>query len=160
MTTRGLEPDRDQIEIFVDAVLRYRGTKGFISLRSFVENDDEAPPYRKLPISLKGDFKFLVDCAVDDARRAAQAPQPVVFAPPLAVFNNKDHAREEDVLAGLVLSVECDRAASLCLYENVRRGCPSITHGAQKAHNSPKGLTRFCSDIARLFRPEALTSRN
>jgi hypothetical protein len=109
MTTRGLEPDRDQLEIFVDAVLRHRGAEGFISLRSFVENDDEAPPYRKSPISLKDNFKFLIDCAVDDARRAAQAPQPVVFAPPLAVFNNKIHAREEDVLAGLVLSVECDR---------------------------------------------------
>ena len=32
-----------------------------------------------------------------------------MFAPPLAVFNNKDHAREEDIALGLVLSVECDR---------------------------------------------------
>src|SRR5262249_8961681 len=44
-----------------------------------------------------------------DARRAAQAPRSIVFAPPLCVFSNKDHAREQDVLAGLALSVECDR---------------------------------------------------
>lgn len=107
MTT--LEPDRDQIEIFVDALLRYRGSEGFISLRSFVEHDDSAPAFRILPVPLKGDFRFLIDCAEDDARRAAQAPLPVVFAPPLAVFNNNKTAGEEDMLAGLVLSVECDR---------------------------------------------------
>jgi hypothetical protein len=106
---RALEPDRDQIEIFVDAVLRHRGTEGFLSLRSFYEDDNKKLPFRKSAVSLKGNFRFLIDCAVDDARRAAQAPQPVVFAPPLAVFNNKDQARGEDVLTGLVLSVECDR---------------------------------------------------
>jgi hypothetical protein len=104
-----LQPNRDALEIFVDAVLRYRGTEGFLSLRSFLEHDDKAPAFRITPVSLKGNFSFLIDCVVDDARRAAQAPRPIVFAPPLCVFGNQDHAREQDVLAGLALSVECDR---------------------------------------------------
>lgn len=105
-----LEPDRDQLEIFVDAILRHRGAEGFISLRSFYDDDDHSKkPVRISPVSLKGNFKFLIDCAVDEARRAAQHPRPVVFCPPTCVFGDKDHAREEDVLAGLLLSVECDR---------------------------------------------------
>jgi RecA-family ATPase len=103
-----LEPDRDQIEIFIDALLRHRGHDGFLSFRAFYE-DDSAKPFRITPASLKADFKFLADIAEDDARRAAQAPKAVVFCPPLAVFSNKDRAREEDIALGLVLSVECDQ---------------------------------------------------
>ena len=106
-----LEPDRDQIEIFVDAVLRHRGTGGFLSLRSFHENDDSKKPARISGISVRGNFRYLIDAAVDDARRAAQSFRAAVFCPPLCVFSNKDHAGEADVLAGLVLSVECDRGA-------------------------------------------------
>jgi hypothetical protein len=58
---------------------------------------------------LSGGFRFLIEVAEDDARRAAQNPAPVVFCPPLAVFGNKDHAREQDLLEGLALSVECDQ---------------------------------------------------
>jgi hypothetical protein len=105
-----LEPDRDQLEIFFDAILRHRGTDGFISLRSFHEGDDSKKALRITPVSLKGDFRYLIDCALDDARRAAQFPEPIVFCPPTCVFGNKDNAREQDVLAGLVLSVECDRS--------------------------------------------------
>ena len=106
-----LEPDRDQIEIFVDAVLRHRGTEGFISLRSFYDDGDRSKkkPARISTVSLKGNFRYLIDCAIDDARRAAQSPALIVFSPPTCVFSNKDHARADDVLAGLNLSVECDR---------------------------------------------------
>jgi hypothetical protein len=105
-----LEPSRDELEIFVDAALRHRGNEGFISLRSFYDDGDRSKPaFRICPVSLKGDFRFLIDCAVDEARRAAQFPKPIVFSPPMCVFSNKERAREQDVLAGLVLSVECDR---------------------------------------------------
>jgi hypothetical protein len=104
-----LEPDIDTLEVFVDAILRHRGNEGFLSLRSFLEHEENAPAFRITPVSLKGNFKFLISCVIDDARRAAQAPKPVVFAPPLCIFDNRDHAREQDILAGLVLSVECDR---------------------------------------------------
>jgi putative DNA primase/helicase len=106
--TRGLEPDRDQIEIFADAMLRHAGDAGFISLRAFLE-DDSGKSFRITPISRKGNFRFLMDAVVDDARRAANAPKPVVFCPPLAIFSNKDRAREEDITRGLAISVELDQ---------------------------------------------------
>ena len=103
-----LEPDRDQIEIFADALLRHAGKDGYVSLRAFIDNDTNEV-FRISPTSLKGGLKFLVNVVEDDARRAAQAPRPVVFCPPLAVFANKDHAREEDILAGVALTVDCDQ---------------------------------------------------
>ena len=51
----------------------------------------------------------MCDAAEDDARRASQYPQPIVFCPPFALFANKDRAREQDVTEGLVLSTECDQ---------------------------------------------------
>jgi AAA domain len=102
-----LEPSRDQLEIFVDALFRHAGKEGFVSPRAFYE-DDSAKPFRINPASLVGGLRFLVDVAEDDARRAAGAPKSVVFCPPLAVFSNKDRAREIDIAEGLALSVECD----------------------------------------------------
>src|SRR5262245_48250197 len=102
-----LEPDRNQLEIFTDAIFRRAGGQGFVSLRSFCEGEDRA--FRITPAALSGGFTWLCDVAEDDARRAAQNPKPVVFCPPLAVFANKDHAREQDLLEGLALSVECDQ---------------------------------------------------
>ena len=102
-----LEPDRDQIEQFVDAVFRHVGTKGFVSLRSFFEGDDTKPA-RISGTSLAGGLRYLMDAAEDDARRACQHPLPIVFCPPLAVFGNKDRARQQDLTLGPVLSVEID----------------------------------------------------
>ena len=102
-----LEPDRDQLEIFVDALFRRAGDKGFVAVRSFYEGADK--PFRLSTAKLSGGLRFLIEVAEDDARRAAQNPAPVVFCPPLAVFGNKDHAREQDLLEGLALSVECDQ---------------------------------------------------
>jgi len=102
-----LEPDRDQLEIFVDALFRRAGDKGFVAVRSFFEGADK--PFRLSTAKLSGGLRFLIDVAEDDARRAAQNPAPVVFCPPIAVFGNKDHAREQDIIEGLALSVECDQ---------------------------------------------------
>jgi hypothetical protein len=107
-TVPPLEPDRDQLEIFVDAMFRHAGNDGWVAFRSFFEGNS-AKPFRLSPTSLAGGFKFLVDVAEDDARRAANDPKKIVFCPPLAVFSNKDRAREEDIVRGLVLSVECDQ---------------------------------------------------
>ena len=101
------EPDRSQLEIFVDALYRHAGAEGWVSCRSFVEGKNKL--FRLSPVSLAGGFKFLVDVAEDDARRAANDPKRVVFCPPLAVFNDKDRAGEDDVARGLTLSTECDR---------------------------------------------------
>jgi hypothetical protein len=101
-----LEPNRNEIEIFVDAVFRHAST-GFISLRAFYEGEDKSFRISSVPV-IAGNFKFLCDVVEDDARRAAQYPKAVVFCPPLATFSNKNNAREEDIAEGLTLSVECD----------------------------------------------------
>jgi hypothetical protein len=100
------EPDREQIEAFVDAIFRHATTKGFVAVRSFYE-DEDLKPARISGTALTGGLPFLVDVAEDDARRAAQHPRPIVFCPPLAIFTSKDRAREQDIAEGLALSVEC-----------------------------------------------------
>src|SRR5262245_9522119 len=103
-----LEADRDQLEVFVNALFRHCGADGFVSLRSFYEEDD-AKPFRISPVSLAGGLRHLINRAEDDACCAANAPRSVVFCPPIATFHNGDHAREKDLLAGLSLSVELDQ---------------------------------------------------
>jgi hypothetical protein len=100
-----LEPDRDQLEMFVDAMFRH-ASEGFVAVRSFHEGADK--PFRLSTAAMTGGLRFLIDVAEDDARRAAQAVKPVVFCPPLATFTNKEHAGEKDIAEGLVLSVELD----------------------------------------------------
>jgi hypothetical protein len=80
--------------MFVDALFRYAGDKGFVAIRSFYEGADK--PFRISSVKLSGGLQFLVDVAEDDARRAAQNPAPVVFCPDCGVAG-KDRAREEDV---------------------------------------------------------------
>jgi RecA-family ATPase len=104
-----LEPDRRQIEVFVDAIFRRATPQGFVSLRSFYEGEDDK--FIITAVAFHGDrrFQFLVDQAENNARSAAQAAKGVVFCPPLAIFAGRDKAGEADILEGLVLSVECDQ---------------------------------------------------
>jgi len=103
-----LEPDRDQIEIFVDAIFRHAQT-GFVSLRAFVENSNDV--FRKTPIRItRNNLKFLCDAVEEDARRAAQSPKAVVFCPPLATFGNNKTATEQDISEGFTVTVECDQS--------------------------------------------------
>ena len=108
-----LEPDRDQIEIFVDALFRHAGTGGYVSLRSFLPNSKVLKPIRAVVLNGNGSLVDLVDVAVDQARRAANNQIAAVFCPPIAVFQSREgwQAREEDLLKGLALSVECDQRA-------------------------------------------------
>ena len=101
-----LEPDRDQLKTFVDAVFRHSGDKGYVSVRSFYDDEDKL--FRRRSVALSHGLKHLVDVVEDEARRAAHHHRPVVFCPPLAVLSNGDQAREEDLLLGLLLSVDCD----------------------------------------------------
>jgi hypothetical protein len=109
-----LEPDVDQIEIFVNALFRYAPTQaplGYVSVRSFLE-DGSTSPFRIMPAQItNGNLKFVLEVAEDEARRAANDLKPVVFCPPIAVFNNPRQAREEDIVLGLALTTECDSHA-------------------------------------------------
>jgi hypothetical protein len=103
-----LEPDRGQLGFFIDAIFR-RASSGFIAIRSFYEDEDR--PFVITAVAFNGDRRltFLTDMVETQARTAAQATKAVVFCPPLAIFADRDKAREADVLEGLALSVECDQ---------------------------------------------------
>jgi RecA-family ATPase len=102
-----LTPDRAQIELFVNALFRYADRKGFVSLRTFYE-DDAGRPFRITPTQLTGGLSFLIEAALDDATRAANYPKAVVFCPPIAAFAGKDRAREQDVIEAFAISIESD----------------------------------------------------
>ncbi len=107
-----LEPDREQIEQFVNTVFRYVANEGYIPLKAFYHDQR---PYNTQSVRLNGDTAFLVDCAVDWARRCANEPKPIVFCPPLAVFKSANSAKEGDLIAGPTLSVEFDKNPSEAL---------------------------------------------
>lgn len=107
-----LEPDRDQLEKFLDALLRYRGEDGYLSMRAFLH--DNKPLNSNLwtvRLGARTGSRHVLDVAFDVAYRAANHPQPAVLCPPIAVFNNMDgfKAGEADLYRGLAISVECDQ---------------------------------------------------
>jgi hypothetical protein len=104
-----LNPDRGALRKFVHAMFRHAGTAGYVSLRSFVEGATKS--FRITPVSLDGGPGSLCEAAADDAYRAANALERVVFCPPLAVFLHPDNAKQSNLLAGLALSIECDKRA-------------------------------------------------
>ena len=106
-----LEPDRDQLEIFVDALFRHAGHGGYVSLRSFLPDSKVLKPIRAVVLNGPGSFSELIDVAEDQALRAATNQIPATFCPPIAVFRSTDgwQAREQDLHKGLALTVECDQ---------------------------------------------------
>jgi AAA domain len=107
--TTELKPDKEALRNFVYTMFRHAGNEGYASLRSFVEGDTKS--FRITPVGLDGGPSFLCEAAADDAYRAANAPERVVFCPPLATFLHPDNAKQSNLLAGLALSVECDERA-------------------------------------------------
>jgi RecA-family ATPase len=109
--TDPLKPDRDQLEKFLDALLRYRGEDGYLSMRAFLhDNKPLNSNIWTVRLGAHTGSRHALDVAFDMANRAANHPQPAVFCPPIAVFNNADgfKAGEADLYRGLAISVECD----------------------------------------------------
>jgi putative DNA primase/helicase len=94
-------------------MFKHASPAGYVSLRSFYENENQS--FRIQPIAMSGGLKFLADAAEDEARRAAQFPKPIVFCPPIATLSVKERAREKDLAEGLALSVELDKAPRAAL---------------------------------------------
>jgi AAA domain len=107
--TTELKPDKEALRNFVYTMFRHAGNEGYASLRSFVEGDTKS--FRITPVGLGGGPGFLWEAAADDAYRAANATERIVFCPPLAIFLHPDNAKQSNLLAGLALSVECDEHA-------------------------------------------------
>ncbi|MBL6082378.1 DUF3987 domain-containing protein [Belnapia sp. T18] len=97
-----------QIGRMIRSLFKYADPGGFVSLRGFYE--DKQRVFEIVAREVSDDLEGLIDEATAMATRAARAEQPVVFAPPIAVFNSSRSAGENDLLLGLVLSVECDES--------------------------------------------------
>ena len=108
--TSPLQADRDEIDRFVRALFPHADEGSFVALRAFY--DDAQQVFEIRSHQLTGDLGALTDAACAQATRAARAPRPVVFAPPIATFNSATSAAEKDLANGLALSVECDRNPS------------------------------------------------
>ena len=104
-----LEPDREQLALFIRAMLKHAAPGNYVSLRTFLDNGEDGPPIRITSKQLNGDLDTLIDAAAKDARRAANNSEPAVFSPIIATFKNAKKAREIDLVEGLALSAECDQ---------------------------------------------------
>ncbi|EFH10530.1 AAA family ATPase [Teichococcus cervicalis] len=106
-TARLRSVNYSEIARFVDALFRYATPGGCVSLRAFREGANGVfdVSAHRIGVDKLGE---LAGAAVSLATRAANAPFPVVFCPPVATFTNSEKADEASLLNGLALSVECD----------------------------------------------------
>ena len=104
-----LEPDACALRQFVTSLFTYADAGSFVSLRAFDQfRDGAAPPYiRGIAINGRG-LDPVIDAAVVGARFSANAPNPMVFAPPIATFRTDQRATEADLVNGVCVSVEID----------------------------------------------------
>lgn len=108
-----LEPNRDDLERFVDTAFRYadEGTK--VVMRTFAEGSDEV--LETVRVTLRDDgLTAITDAAVRQASKAANRSSPAVFAPPVATFLG-NRTRERDLANGLVIAVEADQNPFIAL---------------------------------------------
>ena len=102
--------DRAQIEDFFDALFRraiaHDPGKAFLSLRSFQEANQQVFEIDAVDLY---DRRRAKKALGDLAERCARAAAPVVFCPSVCVFSNSKRAAESDILAGVAISVDCDK---------------------------------------------------
>lgn len=101
----------EEVRDFLDLTMRYAPDGRFFSSRAFFHDRRKQIPF------LVNGFKFrpgeegldgIVRQIVRDAAAAAKAPEPVVYAPPIALFSNKRRATEATLACAPVLAIECD----------------------------------------------------
>src|SRR4051812_11841183 len=105
--------DREQMVQFVTAVFGYASDGHTIALRVFEQGKQGAEPVRSVFVRVEGDdFEPVIEAAMRQAQDAAQHQTPLVFASPIAGFDNPSEpwrARTQDLGEGYTLSVECDQ---------------------------------------------------
>lgn len=106
-----LEVDRGELTHFVEATFRYADEGTHAVLRTFAEGSNEVLGTVRVPLNGAG-LDGLVDHAVHQATKAANARRAAVFAPPISTFLGR-RTREQDLGNGLVISVEADHASAV-----------------------------------------------
>jgi hypothetical protein len=114
-----MNADRGQIARFIGALFKYAAPGNFVSLRAFTHSDKPIGMYRgtdgksHFPCVCIGDGLLdrdsLIDHVTKHATFVANYHEPSVFCPPVATFDNDQHARGQDLAEGLTLSIECDQ---------------------------------------------------
>lgn len=103
----------DQIRDFCEAMFANVTEAGYVQLRCFRDDANERAltPWPAAIVDPEADDPTaeLAKAAARMAQRAADAPYPVVFAPPVVLLNNPKKATETDVSQGVALSVDLDR---------------------------------------------------
>jgi hypothetical protein len=103
------EPDRAQIERFVNALFAHAGEGGYVSLRAFYD-DKKSGVFDIRPVLLNGGgLGPVIDAAADLAKDALWPSRAIVVCPPIASFRG-NKADEANLLEAYALSVECDSA--------------------------------------------------
>ena len=106
-----LSINSDDIETFARLMFRYASDGGYVSNRVFLDSET-GPPVQIKAVKINGaGLAPVIACANEVAAYAAMHPKAAVFCPPVATFMNGNGAKEEDLLEGLALSVECDKNA-------------------------------------------------
>lgn len=103
-----LNPDRQVLAQFTDLMFKRARRDAFISLRLFPDKGNK----KERPIDIEAiriNDKAFLDVAVIRAEQAANWPEPTVFCPPVATFQNARSATTENLCEGPCLSVECDQ---------------------------------------------------
>jgi hypothetical protein len=106
--------NHDEIAQFVNALFRYADPGTVIALRSFEHQPGRPARIQGWP-RINGDLSGCIQAAARAATEAANAADPMVFAPPIATFNplpavpgDKLRASEDNMANGVALSVEID----------------------------------------------------
>lgn len=102
-----LTPDCKAIASFCAAMFKHAQPNGFVSLRAFRDDGKSDKAIFIEPISV-GHHDF-VNVAIIRAGQAAAWHHPAVFCPPVMTFKSAENAKTENILEGVVISVECDR---------------------------------------------------
>jgi putative DNA primase/helicase len=102
-----LMPDQARLNRFSAALFKHADKKGVVSLRAFLHERGQPALFTE-PVHI-GDPQFGA-VVLERARQAARHSAPAVFCPPVATFKNADNAKEENILEGVALSLECDQA--------------------------------------------------
>ena len=99
-------PDRSCITRFVSTMYGNADPDSYVSFRAFADNGRRDAPLFTENVRVRS--PNLIESAYQFAFKAANAPEPAVFAPPVATFTHEWRARLDDLANGLSLSVECD----------------------------------------------------
>src|SRR6266487_1100808 len=101
-----LEPDREMISAYMNAVYPYAGTETYLNVRAFQDGVKGGTPL--FVQAIRADAPDIVDIIYERARQAANAPGSYVFCFPVCTFRRDNGARLEDLAQGLVIVAELD----------------------------------------------------